>query len=81
MDWDRSRCLCGRKRADANVCRYRSHAGRYLFCRCDCGVEWTERQAGIDPLVPVTSDEVIEVHAFLAGFKGSIAELASESWA
>jgi hypothetical protein len=44
-------------------------------------MEWTEHQAGIDPLVPVTSDEVIEVHALLAGFKGSIAELASEHWA
>jgi len=40
-----------------------------------CGAEWTEHQTDIDPMDPVSSDEVIEVHTRLAKFEGSISEL------
>jgi hypothetical protein len=69
------KCSCGRRLKEASVYIYRSHGGRYLFHRCECGVEWTERQADVDPRDPVSSDEVIEVHKRLEKFEGSIAEL------
>ena len=69
------KCLCGRRLKDASVFIYRSHTDRYLFHRCECGTERTEHQTDIDPMDPVSSDEVIEVHKRLAKFEGSIAEL------
>ncbi|HWO45107.1 MAG TPA: hypothetical protein VNO87_05895 [Methylomirabilota bacterium] len=36
-------------------------------------------QTDIDPMDPVSSDEVIEVHARLAKFEGSISELLHHS--
>ncbi len=41
-------------------------------------MEWTVRQSDVDPLQPVSSDEVIEVHRRLAKFEGSIAELLEQ---
>ena len=70
-----SKCACGRRLKDASIYIYRSHGDRYLFHRCECGMEWTVHQHDIDPTDPVTSDEVIEVHKQLATFEGSIAEL------
>ena len=70
-----SKCACGRRLKEASVFIYRSHGDRYLFHRCECGMEWTVHQYDIDPTDPVTSDEVIEVHKQLAKFEGSIAEL------
>ena len=70
-----SKCACGRRLRDASIYIYRSHGDRYLFHRCECGMEWTVHQHDIDPTDPVTSDEVIEVHKQLASFEGSIAEL------
>jgi hypothetical protein len=75
LDSDKSKCNCGRRLKDAAIYTYRSHSDRYLFHRCECGAEWTERLTDIDPTDPVTSDEVIEVHRRLAKFEGSIAEL------
>ena len=72
---ERSKCACGRRLRDASVYIYRSHGDRFLFHRCECGMEWTVHQHDIDPTDPVTSDEVIEVHKQLAKFEGSIAEL------
>jgi len=69
------KCTCGRRLRDATVFIYRSHTDRYLFHRCECGTEWTEHQTDIDPMDPVSSDEVIEVHKRLAKFEGSISEL------
>jgi hypothetical protein len=46
-----------------------------MFHRCDCGLEWTEHRADVDPADPISSDEVIEVHKRLSKFEGSIAEL------
>jgi hypothetical protein len=59
----------------AAVYTYRSRTDRFLFHRCECGSEWTEHRTDIDPLDPVSSDEVLEVHKRLAKFEGSIAEL------
>jgi hypothetical protein len=75
----KGKCVCGRKRKDAAVYVYRSHTDRCLFHRCQCGAEWTEHQTDIDPMDPVSSDEVIEVHAHLAKFEGSISELLHRS--
>ncbi len=41
-------------------------------------MEWTVHQNDVDPLQPVSSDEVIEVHKRLAKFEGSIAELLEQ---
>ena len=75
LDSDKGKCSCGRRLKDATIYTYRSRTERFLFHRCECGSEWTEHQADIDPMDPVTSDEVIEVHKRLATFEGSIAEL------
>ena len=74
----KTKCACGRRLRDASVYIYRSHGDRYLFHRCECGVEWTVHQNDVDPLQPVSSDEVIEVHRRLAKFEGSIAELLEQ---
>ncbi len=78
LEPDRGKCACGRRRKDASVYIYRSHTDRFLFHRCECGCEWTERVTDIDPTDPVTSDEVIEVHKRLAKFEGSLAELLQQ---
>jgi hypothetical protein len=75
LESDKGKCACGRRLKDASVYVYRSHTDRYLFHRCECGIEWTEHQTDIDPRDPVSSEEVIEVHTRLAAFEGSIAEL------
>jgi hypothetical protein len=73
-----SKCACGRRLKDASIYIYRSHGDRYLFHRCECGMEWTVHQVDVDPQDPVSSDEVIEVHKRLAKFEGSIAELLEQ---
>jgi hypothetical protein len=75
LESDRGKCACGRRLKDAAVYTYRSHTDRFLFYRCDCGMEWTLHLVDVDPTDPVSSDEVIEVHTQLAKFEGSIAEL------
>ena len=70
-----ARCDCGRDLADASILVYRSSNGRFIFHRCECGAEWTENQASVDPSQPITSDEVLEVHECLARFEGPINEL------
>jgi hypothetical protein len=72
---EKGKCACGRLRKEASVYTYRSRTDRYMFHRCECGTEWTEHLTDIDPMDPVSSDEVIEVHKQLAQFEGSIAEL------
>jgi hypothetical protein len=59
-------CPCGRKLRDAAVHSYQSSSDRYLFFRCLCGNEWTERLPNVDRSSPISSDEVIEVHAVLS---------------
>ena len=70
-----NRCACGRPLVDAAANLYRSHNGRFMFHRCECGIEWTEHQASVDPNEPISSDEVLEVHECLARFDGSISQL------
>jgi hypothetical protein len=69
------RCTCGRSRAEAVVYLYRSRADTCVFHRCECGEEWTEHRADVDPTDPISSEEMIEVHARLAKFQGSMPEL------
>jgi hypothetical protein len=54
---------------------YRSPVAEFVFHRCPCGLEWTERRDGIDRSEPVSTDEVIEVHQCLAAFEGPLSEL------
>ena len=54
---------------------YRSHSGSYRFHRCECGTEWTERMAHIDRSVPVSGDELLDVHLVLAEFEGKLTDL------
>ena len=75
LESDKGKCACGRRLKDAAIYMYRSRSDRFLFHRCECGTEWTEHQADIDPTDPVTSDEVIEVQKHLEKFEGAIAEL------
>ncbi len=75
---EKTRCACGRRLKDASIYIYRSRGARYLFHRCECGMEWTVHQADVNPQDPVSSDEVIEVHKRLAKFEGSIAELLEQ---
>ncbi len=75
LEPEKGKCACGRRLKDAAIYTYRSRRDRFLFHRCECGTEWTEHHTDIDPMDPVSSDEVIEVHRQLAEFEGSIAEL------
>lgn len=70
-------CACGRKQKEAVARVYQAHAATFVFHRCPCGLEWTERCELVDRSEPVSTDEVIEVHQYLAAFHGSISELLS----
>lgn len=70
-------CVCGRSRAEAAAAVYRSPVAEFVFHRCPCGLEWTERRAGFDRSEPVSTDEVIEVHMCLAAFEGPLSALLS----
>lgn len=71
-------CVCGRQRTEAAVAVYRSATAEFVYHRCPCGLEWTERRDGIDYSEPVSTDEVIEVHQCLAAFEGPISELLTQ---
>jgi hypothetical protein len=68
-------CVCGRARSEAVASSYRSYVAEFVFHRCPCGLEWTERRDGIDRSAPVSMDEVIEVHQCLAAFEGPLSQL------
>ena len=69
------RCGCGRPSEDATTSVYRSTNGRFIFHRCECGLEWTEQLVTFDRSQPISSDEVLEVHEWLASFEGPISQL------
>jgi hypothetical protein len=71
-------CSCGRPRSAAGRVVYRTHADRFYFRRCECGQEWTERERDVDPLDPVTSEEVVEVHQRLAKLEGGLTDLLGQ---
>ena len=68
-------CVCGRERSEAVAAVYRSYAAEFVFRRCPCGLEWTERHDLPDRSEPVSTDEVIEVHQCLVAFEGPLSEL------
>jgi hypothetical protein len=59
----------------ATVVNYRSRRGSYRFHRCQCGTEWTVSIHEIDHSLPVSGDEVLDVHQLLADFEGRLNEL------
>jgi len=64
--------VCGPERQIGRApVRARAPSQSEEFGRCQC--------SDIDPMDPVSSDEVIEVHARLAKFEGSISELLHHS--
>lgn len=78
LEPETGKCVCGRELKDASTRVYRSNKKCHVFHRCECGVEWTEHSSEVDLADPVSSDEVIEVHARLATFEGSMAELLQQ---
>ena len=75
LEPDEVRCSCGRPAADANAFSYTSTLFRYIFHRCGCGEEWTERQQMIDRTTTVSLDELLDVHERLTHFEGSLSDL------
>ncbi len=65
------RCRCGRPQRAVRVVSYRSSR----FHRCECGNEWTVRDAHIDRTAPVSGDELLDVHLLLADFEGKLTDL------
>ena len=65
------RCRCGRPQGTARVVSFRSHR----YHRCECGTEWTEPVPRIDRTVPVSGDELLDVHLLLADFEGKLTDL------
>jgi hypothetical protein len=57
------------------VVSYRSQKGSFRFHRCECGTEWTEHLALIDRTVPVSGDELLDVHLALVDFEGKLTDL------
>ncbi len=72
---DSDACRCGRPARTARVVNYRSHSGSYRYHRCECGTEWTERVPYVDRTVPVTGDELLDVHLLLRKFEGGLTDL------
>ena len=68
-------CGCGQSDRTVRVVSYRSGTGSFRFHRCECGTEWTERLAHIDRTLPVTGDELLDVHLVLAEFEGRLTDL------
>lgn len=76
LESDEVRCSCGPHESRATTVSFTSNRVRYLFHRCQhCGGEWTERQQVIDRTVPVSIDELLDVHERLVGFEGPLDEL------
>ena len=59
------KCKCGRLKAEAQRRVYHSHDRHITSFLCDCGQEWTLEEVDVDPLDPVTSEEVLRVHEVL----------------
>ena len=75
LEPDEVRCSCGRLAAHANAVSYSSYLIRYIYRRCLCGREWTERLPTIDRSTPISFDEILDVHERLHAFEGPLNEL------
>ena len=61
------RCECGRLQSDASFVVQRGTLTRWTYYTCQCGRKWTVPEVAEDLSLPVSSDELIEVHRLLAG--------------
>ena len=71
-------CACGRRRDAASSYIHQSNVATYVYHRCECGVEWTESRPSVDRSEPVSTDEVLEVHASLLEFEGTLRDLIAK---
>jgi hypothetical protein len=70
MDPDRAkRCECGLAWSSCVYVVERRGVHRWIHYRCTrCSREWSLQEAdGADPVLPVSADEVIDVHRLLEG--------------
>ena len=72
-------CRCGRELRAAAVATYRSHECRFVFHRCECGLEWTEQLPDVDRSAPITGDELLAVHQVLTSYEGSLGDLVQQA--
>ena len=73
------RCRCGRELKAAVVATYRSHESRFVFHRCECGLEWTEQFSDVDHSEPISGDELLAVHSVLRAYEGSLTDLLQQA--
>ena len=74
-------CRCGRELKAAAVNVYRSHESRFVFHRCECGLEWTEQFKDVDRSEPITGDELLTVHEVLVAYEGTLPGLLQQAQA
>ncbi len=74
-------CRCGRELRAAAVATYRSHENRFVFHRCECGLEWTEQFSDVDRSSPISGDELLAVHQVLLSYEGSLPDLLQQAFA
>jgi hypothetical protein len=67
-------CACGRGPQETMVTSFRSISGTYLFHRCPCGIEWTERMAAPEQPPPSSGTVVREFHEHFHAFHGAMRE-------
>jgi hypothetical protein len=72
-----AKCSCGRPRSEAAVKILRLRASRHTYHLCSCGAEWAEHTDAANLTEPISSEEVLSVHEFLATFDGAFCELVS----
>ena len=75
-------CRCGRELKAAAANTYRSPLGvRFVFHRCECGLEWTEQFQDVDRSEPITGDELLTVHEVLVAYEGTLPGLLQQAQA
>lgn len=79
LERDAVRCRCGRELIAAAVVTYRSHETRFVFHRCECGLEWTEQFSDVDRSEPISGDELLAVHSVLQAYEGSLPGLLQQA--
>lgn len=79
LERDAVLCRCGRELRAAAVATYRSQQNRWVFHRCECGLEWTEQFSDVDHSEPISGDELLAVHALLQAYEGSLPDLLQQA--